>query len=154
MDSTAGSGAEASKSSAGGSEGEDAVEEGSIESEEEDGVEEEEGSTVVSSAIDGGGMTDAESSVASGALENCMEGLVVILEADVFGSTAQQRAADSGYKSNMIEARSCKSYDSFQLLAAALPFLPSPCLRTLLDPALQRLAESDDSSVVRVAQVR
>ena len=74
--------------------------------------------------------------------------IVPILDDDIFGRVAQQRNAE-GYrpKSQLIEAKTCKSYDSFELLARSLTFLPCLSIHVLVSPMVEKL---DDRCVTSV----
>jgi hypothetical protein len=91
---------------------------------------------------------EQETIVQPSAVDLNLTHIVPILDDDIFGRVAQQRNAE-GYrpKSQLIEAKTCKSYDSFELLARSLTFLPCLSIHVLVSPMVEKL---DDRCVTSV----
>ncbi|EQC41287.1 hypothetical protein SDRG_01262 [Saprolegnia diclina VS20] len=74
-------------------------------------------------------------------LDECIPKILNILVRNLFGDVSEHRAdkAEHKTKSKMKEARSCRSYDSFELVARCINFLPNPTIHVLLLPIVQTL---------------
>ncbi|OQS03841.1 U3 small nucleolar RNA-associated protein [Thraustotheca clavata] len=72
-------------------------------------------------------------------LDECIPKILAILVRDIFGDIGEQRSDKAEFKSKMKEAKSCRSYDSFELVARCINFLPSPTIHVLLLPIIQTL---------------
>ena len=83
------------------------------------------------------------------ALVSSLGMLVDIVMEDIVGSVAKARQKDSGYtpKVPMKESRTCRSYDTFEMLARSIPFLPHSAVHILATPMLDALASTQDSFV-------
>ncbi|RHY18543.1 hypothetical protein DYB25_002872 [Aphanomyces astaci] len=77
-------------------------------------------------------------------LDECVPKIVAILVRDIFGDVGDERE-DKASKSKTKEARACRSFDSFELLARCINFLPNPTIHTLLLPVVQSLASTSAS---------
>ncbi|KDO34978.1 hypothetical protein SPRG_01040 [Saprolegnia parasitica CBS 223.65] len=86
------------------------------------------------------GMAVASTPVLS-PLDECIPKILNILVRDLFGDVSEHRSdkAEHKTKSKMKEARSCRSYDSFELVARCINFLPNPTIHVLLLPIVQTL---------------
>ena len=71
--------------------------------------------------------------------------IIPILDDDIFGRVAQQRnSEDYRPRSALIEAKTCKSYDSFELLARSLTFLPCLSIHVLVSPMVDKLDGAEE----------
>jgi len=105
------------------------------------------------SASDSGSDSDEDGlTTAQQSLVSCMPGILDVVMMDVMGAVSLARQKDSGYRPKvaLAEAKSCKSYDTYALLARCIPFLPHPAVHALLAPPL--LALSTQGTVARVRQ--
>ena len=81
--------------------------------------------------------------------------LIPILDDDIFGRVAQQRQSeDYRPKSALSEAKTCKSYDTFEILARSVTFLPCLSIHVLVSPMVDKLDNemeyADEGSVAGV----
>ncbi|RHY31351.1 hypothetical protein DYB32_003621, partial [Aphanomyces invadans] len=83
-------------------------------------------------------------------LDDCVPMIVSILVRDIFGDVDR----DDVTKSKTKEARACRSFDSFELLARCINFLPNPTIHTLLVPVVQSLASAASRKSKVLANVR
>lgn len=85
---------------------------------------------------------DAEQqSEAAVAFVECLPSIMAIIMDDVAGRRAEERSDDSGYKPKVAarEARVCKSYDSYELVATCIPFLPNEAIHAIVAPLVAAL---------------
>lgn len=77
----------------------------------------------------------------SKALVDVLPELMDIIMEDVAGKRAEERSSESGYKSRtaLKESKTCRSYDTFEILCRVSPFLPSPAVHSLLGPLVGTL---------------
>ncbi|CAK4443168.1 unnamed protein product [Aphanomyces euteiches] len=73
----------------------------------------------------------------SSPLDDCVPLIVNILVRDIFGDVGDERAEKT--KSKTKEAKACRSFDSFELVARCINFLPNPTIHSLLLPVVQAL---------------
>ena len=64
--------------------------------------------------------------------------ILTLVMDDVLGEAAEARAADSGYapKTALREAKRCRGYESLEIVARCIPFLPSTAVHTLSAPII------------------
>ncbi|OQR92919.1 U3 small nucleolar RNA-associated protein [Achlya hypogyna] len=88
-------------------------------------------------------------------LDECVPKILAILVRDIFGDVGETRRDKAEHKSKMKEARSCRSYDSFELVARCINFLPNPTIHVLLLPIVQTLEGSamDGKALLNVRNV-
>ena len=71
--------------------------------------------------------------------------VIQVLDDDIFGRVAQQRNSENYRpRSQLSEARTCKSYDTFEILAKHLTFLPCLSVHMLVSPIVSKLDDSQN----------
>ena len=116
-----------------------------------------------SGAADGSGKEDGDGDEAMGqdgdddddhasnwdgsrALASVLPDIMDVVMDDVVGERAKARSSDTYVsKSRAIEARTCKSYDTFELLAKCTPFLPSDAIHSVCSHATVLLCTAGKS---------
>jgi hypothetical protein len=79
-------------------------------------------------------------------LSDALPTLLSMLMEDVMGESSDARHADSGYKPNVVmqlkEAKVCKSFDTMEIVARCIPFLPDSSIHTLTAPLISAIEDS------------
>ena len=78
------------------------------------------------------GQRKSASQEVSEALEAVVPDIMEVIMDDVVGERAKARQSDTYVsRSRAMEARVCKSYNTYELLARCIPFLPSPAIHSV-----------------------
>lgn len=79
-------------------------------------------------------------------LSEALPTLLGMLMEDVMGESSDARHADSGYKPSAVmqlkEAKHCKSFDTMEIVARCIPFLPDASIHTLTAPLISAIEDS------------
>ena len=87
-----------------------------------------------------GDASKAEEASVPKSVDFLLKDLIEILDDDIFGRVAQQRNSENYRpRSQLSEAKTCKSYDTFELLARNLTFLPCLSVHVLVSPLVSKL---------------
>ena len=79
-----------------------------------------------------------------GALDDCLDLILPLMEADLFGDIAEAKEVDA-FAAHYKEAKRCKAYDTYQLLASSVNF--GSKASELLEPVRRRLVEASQPKV-------
>ena len=78
-------------------------------------------------------------------LSESLPTLLGMLMEDVMGESSDARHADSGYKPSAVmqlkEAKHCKSFDTMEIVARCIPFLPDASIHTLTAPLISAIED-------------
>ena len=79
--------------------------------------------------------------------------LIAVIDRDIFGDVARQRSAENFNNTRMREMRTCRSFESFQLLCRWIPFLPSDAFGMLMSPIRRQIVNLDPMRVSKDAPI-
>jgi len=94
-------------------------------------------------------------SMLRGNIDELLPKIVSVIEEEMFGSLSLQKRSDTEYKSRvkkLMESRTNKSFDTVELTARYIEFLPAESIHILLRPFLQRIDISTDLKELRAVE--
>jgi len=107
----------------------------------------------------GDGDNDNGKALLPNSFDATLPSLIGIMMDDIFGETAKAKvtgargggsSGNGGYKSRAKEAKAQRSYDTFEILASMLTFLPhTESLHTLLGPIFDKLKVEENDKIIR-----
>lgn len=79
-------------------------------------------------------------------LDDCIPSMMNILVEELFRGTVENQDGSEQYKSKMKEAKASRSYDSLELLARSITFLPNPSIHTIVSALVNKFQSLQENS--------